>query len=129
MKILRKSTFPRKHTHPNVAILHLWVYCVPIFIYFSGQKWDLKCFRFSPIIKSRLSYYNLKKGGKARFSTGKFMFWALALHMANKAMVDRNKVLKVGVSKINILVGVSFQVCLVFDEIGIYLLFLQVKKP
>jgi hypothetical protein len=62
MKILRKSTFPRKHTHPNVAILHLWVYGEPIFIYFSGQKWDLKCFRFSPIIKSRLSYYNLKKG-------------------------------------------------------------------
>jgi hypothetical protein len=49
--------------------------------------------------------------------------------MANKAMVDRNKVLKVGVSKIHSLVGVSFQACLVFDEIGIYLLFLQVKKP
>ena len=46
-----------------------------ILIHFSGQKWEFKYFWFPPILKSRFSPYNLKKGGKARFSTGKFYFW------------------------------------------------------
>ena len=62
MKILEKSTFLRKHTL-NVAILHLLVYYKSILIYFSGQKWDFKMFRFFPIIKSMFFHYNLKKKG------------------------------------------------------------------
>ena len=61
MKILTKSTFLRKHTPPNVAILHLLVYSGPILVNFSGQKWDFKFFSFPPIIKYMLSLYKLWK--------------------------------------------------------------------
>ena len=45
----------------------------------SGQKLDFKIFRFSPIIKFMFSHYNLKKGGEATFSTGKFQFFGSGL--------------------------------------------------
>ena len=79
MKILTKSTFLSKHTPSNVAILHLLVYSGSILIYFSGQKLDFKIFRFSSIIKSMFSHYNLKKGGEARFSTEKFELFGSGL--------------------------------------------------
>ena len=65
MKILTKSTCLRKHTPPNVAILHLLVYFGPILVKYSNQKRDFKILICSPIIKSSFSLYNLKKGGKS----------------------------------------------------------------
>ena len=44
-------------------------------MYFLCQKLDIKIFSFSPIIKSMIPLYNLKKGGEARFSTGKLYFF------------------------------------------------------
>ena len=46
----------------NIAILHLLVYCVPILIWFSGQKWDIKNFRFSQIKKIPFFPLKPKKG-------------------------------------------------------------------
>ena len=65
-KNIEKLNFSYKTYPPNVAILHLLVYCRPILIYFSGQKLDFKIFRFSPIINSMFSYYNLKKGWRGK---------------------------------------------------------------
>ena len=61
--MLTKSTFLRKHTPPNVAILHLLVYANPKckMQKFSGQKWDFKILYFSPIIKSMFCLYNFEK--------------------------------------------------------------------
>ena len=59
MKILTKSTFVRKHTPPNIAILHLVVYSGPLLVNLSGKKWDFKVFTFPSIIKSMLSPYKL----------------------------------------------------------------------
>ena len=71
MKILKNLLFLREHTRPNVAILHLLVYCGHILIYFSGQKWDFKTFIHSPIKKSMFSLYNLKKTCYLRKMVGK----------------------------------------------------------
>ena len=79
MKILTKSTFLRRHTPPkccySASFGILWTH-IDVF---SGQKLDFKMFSFSPIIKSMISLYNLKKGGEARFSTGKFYFFCSGL--------------------------------------------------
>ena len=60
MKIFSKSTFFLENLPPNVAILHLLVFCGLILIYFSGQKLYLKQIIFFFIIKSMFSLYNLK---------------------------------------------------------------------
>ena len=49
MKILKKSTFLRKHSLQNVAILHLLVYCGPILINFSGQNGISRFLDFPPL--------------------------------------------------------------------------------
>ena len=64
-----------------------WYTVDPYWHIFSGQKLDFKIFSFSPIIKSMISLYNLKKDGEARFSTGKFYFLAVASYMAYTAIV------------------------------------------
>ena len=73
-----------KRNHFCPLIIIDWIHgctigCGPILTYFSGQKLDFKIFSFSPIIKSMISLYNLKKGGEARFFTGKFNFFGSGL--------------------------------------------------
>ena len=97
MKILIISTFLRKHTPPNVTILHL---LVPILKYYSGQKLDFKILRFSSIIKSMFFHYNLKKRVARRdFPLENSFFLAVPSYMVYKVIVDWIKVLKVCVSK------------------------------
>ena len=48
-----KSTFVRKHTPPNVAIL---VYSNPVLVIFFGQKWDFKVIYFPPRYKIHVQF-------------------------------------------------------------------------
>ena len=66
MKIKTKVTFLRKHTPPNVAILHLLVYSRTILVDFLAQKVNFIFLRLCPIVKSMISLYKLNTRGKKR---------------------------------------------------------------
>ena len=72
MKTLTNQTFFRKHTPPNVAILHLLVYSRTMLVDFSAQKVNFKKFRFRPIIKSMISLYKQNTRGAGPISFHKF---------------------------------------------------------
>ena len=64
----------RKYTPQNVAIMLLLVCFGPIWVYFSGQKVNLKIFSFCLIVKFMISLYKLNTRGAGPISF--YEFWS-----------------------------------------------------
>ena len=56
MKMLKSQFCYRRHTPPNVAVLHLLVCCGPMFIYISGPGLDFKILFFFLIMGGAVSH-------------------------------------------------------------------------
>ena len=70
-----QNQLKKKHSTPNVVILHLLLYCGPKLIYLSGQKLHFKIWIFPLIIKSMFSLYNPKKTCSLRKLVRKLNFF------------------------------------------------------
>ena len=76
MKILKKSTFFLENIRPQMLLFCIfWCTVDPYLCIFLAKNWILNILVFFPTIQSMFPLFNLKQGGKARFSTGKFYFF------------------------------------------------------